>query len=111
MISLDNDVLVLDRTQGEDDILPIARPAKGGKGGAWYLDLGIDDVAVKNWLLDAEVLDEPVAIRYIARNGQQAEAKAHVEELIPGPEEGDLCRLRGMGAPPPALLADEPKAM
>ncbi|MHB0939102.1 MAG: hypothetical protein ACYDCO_23135 [Armatimonadota bacterium] len=110
MITLDNDTLVLDRTQDGDDILPLVHPGKGGKGGGWFVDLGIENQDVLNVLLDAEILDESVSIRYIARNGQEAEGTAHIEELISGPD-GHLCRLRGDGPPPPAVLADEPKTV
>lgn len=108
MITLEDGVLVLDRRQDGDDILPIIHHGKGGKGNAWYIDLGIAEPDVKNFLIDAEILDEPFPIRYFALDGQQADAEAQIEELISGPD-GDLCRLRGRGAPPPAFLADTPK--
>lgn len=110
MITLDNETLVLDRTQDGDDVLPLVHPGKGGRGACWFIDLGITEQDVLNVLIDAEILDEAVAIRYIARSGQQAEAKAHIEELISGPD-GHLCRLRGNGPTPPAVLADEPKTV
>ena len=59
-------------------------------------------------LIDAEVLDEDLPIRYIARDGQQNDGVAHIRELVSGPD-GNLCRLRGVGAPLSALLADDPK--
>jgi|GEM_PF-2119789 len=109
MITLENDILILDRSQDGDDILPLLHRGKGGRSGdEWFIDLGIEDREALNRLIDAEILDEDLPIRYIARNGGQVEAMAHIEELISGPE-GDLCRLRGKGQPPPALLADEPK--
>jgi hypothetical protein len=110
MITLDNDILVLDRTQDGDDILPLLHPGKGGRGGEWFVDLGIERQEVLNYLIDAEILDEDFPIRYLARNGAQAEATARIEELVSGPD-GNLCRLRGNGQPPPAVLADEPKTI
>lgn len=109
MITLDNDTLILDRTQENAAILPLVLRVKG-KDKGWYIDLGLEDRAVVNWLIDAEILGEPFAIRYIAVNGQTAEAKAVVDELICGPD-GDMSRLRGEGAPPAALLGDEPKVV
>jgi hypothetical protein len=110
MITIEDDVLVLDRRQDGDDVLPIIRPAKGKQKAGWYIDLGIASPEVKDFLIDAEILDEPFPIRYIAVNGQQSDAEAVLEELISGPE-GDMCRLRGRGAPPAAILADTPKEM
>jgi len=108
MITLDNDILVLDRSQAGDDILPLVHPGKSG--GEWFIDIGIEGQEVLNYLLDAEILDADVSIRYIARRRWLSEAKAHIEELVSGPD-GHLCRLRGKGTPPPALLADEPKTI
>lgn len=110
MITLDGDVIVLDRTQDGDDILPLTHPGKGTRNDppAWYIDLGIEDVAVLNLLIDVEVLAEDVAIHYIARDGQLFDAQMGIEELISGPD-GNMCRLSGHGKPPAAFLADEPK--
>jgi len=110
MITLDNDILVLDRSQNGDDILPLMHPGKSGRGGEWFVDLGIEQEEVLNYLIDAEILDEDFPIRYLARNGRQAEVMARIEELISGPD-GNLCRLRGSGPPPPAFLTDEPKTI
>lgn len=110
MITLDDDTLVLDRTQGGDDILPMLHSGRGERGDGWFIDVGVSGEAVLNFLLDAEILDESFPIVYIARNGRQADAVASVEELIAGPD-GHMCRLRGIGPPPPVLLADEPKTL
>ncbi len=110
MISLQEDVLVLDRTQDDEEILPLLHPGKRGReSSSWFIDLGIEQQDVLNFLMDAEVLDEEIALRYIARDGRQAEARAQVEELLPGEGEGHLCRLRGVGTPPPAVLEDAPR--
>jgi len=110
MITLDGDVLVLDRTQGDgDSVLPLVHTAKGKKDtGGWYVDLAIETEDVKHLLIDAEIIDDDVSIRYIARNGQQVEATAHIDEMICGPE-GDLCRLQGRGKVPEVVMGDEPK--
>lgn len=109
MITLDNDTLVLDRTRDGDDILPLLHANKAKRtADEWYVDLGIASEEVKYLLVDAEVLDEPVAVRYIARDGGQFEATLKIVELI-SDEEGDRCRLQGAGAPPPVFLADSPQ--
>jgi hypothetical protein len=110
MITLDGDVIVLDRTEQAEDILPLLHPAKGKKAGGWYIDLGVEDQDVLYRLIDAEILGEDIAIRYIAADGRSAEASASIEEMISGPE-GHLCRLKGRGAAPAAFLGDEPKTV
>lgn len=110
MIRLEDDILVLDRSQDGDDILPLVHAGKGGRGGGWFIDLGIDNQEVMHRLIDAEITDDELAIRYITRDGRPVDATAHIEELVSGPE-GDLCRLRGDGKPPAAFLTDEPQAI
>jgi hypothetical protein len=108
MISVDNDILVIDRSDGDEAILPLVHTER--KEVAWYIDLGIEDQAVLDLLLDAEVLAEAVPIRYVTRNGETIDGWAHIDELITG-EEGNMSRLRGDGPPPAAFLGEEPKAI
>lgn len=108
MVALENDILVLDRTQDADAILPLNHPGKGGRDAAWFIDIGIESQQILHWLIDAEIMTEAVAIRYINLQGQQFEGQAFIEELISGGD-SDMCRLRGKGKPPTAFLADEPK--
>ncbi len=110
MVSLDNGIIVLNRTQEAEAILPLVHPGKGGRGGAWLIDLGIEAEEVLNVLLDAEILDEAVPVRYIARNGVSFDAPMHIDELI-SDAEGHRARLRGAGPPPAALLGDEPQTV
>lgn len=78
MITLEGDTLVLDRAQAGDDICTFVHPGKAGRETLWYIDILITEQAVMHWLIDVEVLDEDVHIRYIARNGQTAEGDLHI---------------------------------
>jgi hypothetical protein len=107
MITLDGETLVLDHSQAPDDIAPLLAPGKGHKPAVWYVELQISETAVKNYLIDAEILAEEFPIRYLNRKGQSGEGQVLVAELISGPE-GDLCLLHGIGKPPAEFLADAP---
>lgn len=111
MISLEGEVLLLERTGDDDDVLPLLFTAKSAHDSGWFIDIAVTEQQVLYLLIDAEVLDDSIAVRYLARNGQTFEAKMHIEELISGAEEGNLCRLRGSGKPPAALLADDPVSL
>lgn len=107
MITLEDDILILDRSQDADDVLPLVHMIKGKESG-WYIDLGIEQEEVMHRLIDAEILDEPFPIRYITRTGQRIDGVAQIVELIAGPD-GNMCRLQGKGKAPAAFLADEPR--
>lgn len=111
MISLQGEILLLDRTGEDDDILPLIFNSRDTRENGWFIDIKVTMQELLYLLIDAEVLDDPIAVRYLARNGQSFETQMHIEELISGTEEGDLCRLRGNGKPPSALLADNPIAV
>ena len=106
MITLEGETLILDRTQGEDDVLPLIFTGKEAREQGWFIDIAVVDQSLLYLLIDLEVLDDEASVRYIARNGQTFSARMHIAELISGPEEGNLCRLRGNGKPPDILLAD-----
>ncbi len=110
MITLEDGTLVLNRLADGDDIQPVLqRPkAKQKVKEAWYVLIRVEDEAVIHWLIDLEIVQDDVSLRYVARNGQVSEAMAMVEELVTA-EEGTQCRLKGMGVPPEALMADEPE--
>lgn len=110
MVTVDNGTLVLDRTADAEAILPLVHPGKGGRGAAWLIDIGIENEEALNALLDAEILQEPIAVRYIALNGATVDAQMEVVELI-SDAEGHRARLRGKGPTPAALLADDPKTV
>lgn len=111
MISIEGEVLLLERTADDDDVLPLLFNSKDARENGWFIDIAVNEQAVLYLLIDAEVLDDPVTVRYLARNGQTFEAKMQIEELISGAEEGNFCRLRGKGKPPAALLSDDPAAL
>ncbi len=108
MITIDDGVLVLTREVDGEDILPLNHPGKNGKGSGWFIDIGTDDLEVKNFLIDAEILEDVIQFRYITVNGVEFAAGADIQELICG-DEGTMCRLHGKGKAPVVFLADEPK--
>jgi len=110
MIFLDSDVLVIDRTEQGEDSQPFLHVPKRGRGGGWYIELRPTTTEVLHYLIDAEIVGESLAIRYIARDGQQFTATAIVANLISGPED-DVCLLHGQGTAPPAFLADAPEQL
>jgi len=99
---------VLVREVDGEDILPLNHPGKNGKGSGWYIDIGTEDVAVKNYLIDAEIMQEVIQFRYTSANGTEFAAGAEIQELICD-DEGTVCRLHGKGKAPAAFLADEPR--
>ncbi|OPZ87510.1 MAG: hypothetical protein BWY76_00426 [bacterium ADurb.Bin429] len=108
MITLEDGVLVLNRLADGEDIQPVLQRARGKRAEAWFILIRVETEAVLHWLLDIEIMDDDVPLRYVARNGEAGDATAKIDELVTA-EEGTQCRLKGMGAAPAALVGDEPE--
>jgi hypothetical protein len=108
MITLDDGVLVLNRLADGEDVLPVLQRGRGKQKEAWYVLVHVQTEAVMHWLLDIEILDDDVPLRYVARNGQASDAAAKIEETVAA-EEGAQIRLKGIGPAPAALVGDEPE--
>ena len=108
MITLEDGMLVVDRRENSEDIQPVLQRAKGKRQEAWFVLIRVSEQAVLHWLLDIEIMDDDVPLRYLARNGQTSDGVAKIEELV-STEEETQCRLKGIGPAPAALVGDEPE--
>ncbi|HOF87121.1 MAG TPA: hypothetical protein PLZ36_03315 [Armatimonadota bacterium] len=108
MITLDDGMLVLNRQADGDDVQPVLRRARGKQQEAWYILIRVETEAVLHWLLDIEIMDDDVPLRYLARTGERSDGTAKIDELVTA-DEGTQCRLKGMGPAPAALVGDEPE--